>query len=390
MPNTDFHCYKCMSKLKKDDKFCPVCGCEIDSQIFKSSLNKEYCLNNRYTINQVLEQTDKTIKYLAIDEDIESKIAIVELFPHNLVSRLDDKVLAKNYKYEDIFNQMKECFLTIHKILKNLGSIPNILTIYDFFEANNTIYIVQEIPRGVTFEDYLSNNYGEISWDQSKNMFLNLIQLLDQLHSKNIIHSDLTPKTLFVENNILKIIDFTNAQLNGQNSFHLKLNDGYSAPEQYENKEINKYTDVYSLAAIMYKSFTGTKPVLSTSRISNDNLLPPNILNSNISKNISFAIMSALILAPKLRTQTMQDFYEDLIAKPRETTQNSNTSSFHTIKRKEPHKIKKTKIKNKKTTIKREKNTHSVIFTSLLVSCAIVSFFLIITLFFLFSNSIFE
>jgi serine/threonine-protein kinase len=379
-----------MHKLSKDEKFCPVCGCKTNIQIFKSALSKGYCLNNRYTIDFIIEQTDKTIKYIAIDEDIESKIAIVELFPNHFVSRLEDKVLAKNYKYEIIFKQMKDSFLIVNKILKSLRSIPNILTIYDFFEDNNTVYVVQEISKGITFEDYLANNYGEISWDQSKNMFLDLVKLLDQLHSRNIIHSDLTPKTLFVESNILKIINFNNAQYNHQNNFCLKLNDGYSAPEQYENKEINRYTDVYSIAAIMYKSLTGTKPVISTSRISNDNLLPPNILNPNISKNISFAIMSALILAPKLRTQTMQDFYEDLTAKPREMNQNHHISSNTNLKRKDPNKIKKSKLKNTEIKTKKQTKMHNIVFTSLLISCAIISFFLIITIFFLFSNHMFE
>ena len=205
---------------------------------------------------------------------------------------------------------------------------------------------------------------------------------------------------------MLKIIDFKNAKIEDKFNLNFILNEGYSAPEQYDNKGIGTYSDVYSLAAIMYKSLTGTKPVNSRSRLSNDNLLPPNILNPNIPKNVSFAITSALVLAPKLRTQTMKDFYEDLIAPPRET------SKIHMLVKKENPKTKKIKQKNLKKEStekikkqkrvkeneefkelqegKKETKTKKIIFLSFLISCSIVSFFLVIAIFLLFGDNFFE
>ena len=173
-----------------------------------------------------------------------------------------------------------------------------------------------------------------------------------------------------------------------KNLLNFKLNEGYSAPEQHDKGKISTYTDVYSLAAVMYKSLTGTKPVNSKSRLANDNLLPPNILNPYIPKNISLAIMSALALSPKFRTQTMKDFYEDIITPAREEKANHLSQKPN----KKTNLIKKTNKKDakiKKTKTKKETTTKKLIFFSLLISCSILSFFLVIIIFLIFNEDFF-
>ncbi len=394
MYEKNFYCNRCMNKLTDGVNFCPVCGHKTyNLNLLNYFLKPNTLLKNRYKILKTLSTTEKTISYLGLDENLESKVEIVELYPNEIVKRIEKKVIVKNYYHEEYFDGLKKNFLELHKNLISLRFLSNMLKIYSCFEENNTIYIIQEFLRGITFSKYLANNYGELAWENCKNMFLNLIRLLKNLHSKKIIHTDLTPNNLGIENNILKIINFENALINYENleENKFKLNEGYSAPEQYEGKNIGTYTDVYSLAALIYKSLTGTKPVNSTSRISNDNLLPPNTLNFKIPKNVSFATMSALVLAPKLRTQTMRDFYEDLTAPTRESTIVRETilqEKINEIKKKKPKKNKKTQ-KNK-TYSKKEKNYKNLIFKSLLISCSIISFFLVLTLFLVFNENIFD
>ena len=397
MYEKNFYCNRCMNKLTSDVNFCPVCGHKTyNLNLLNCFLKPNTMLKNRYNILKILSTSEKTISYLGLDENLESKVEIVELYPNEIVKRIEKKVVVKNYYHEEYFNDLKKNFLELHKNLISLRFLPNMLKIYSCFEENNTVYIIQEFLKGITFSKYLANNYGELAWESCKNMFLNLIRLLKNLHSKKIIHTDLTPNNLGIENNILKIINFENSLINYENfkENKFKLNEGYSAPEQYEGKDVGTYTDVYSIAALIYKSLTGTKPVNSTSRISNDNLLPPNTLNFKIPKNVSFATMSALVLAPKLRTQTMRDFYEDLTAPTRESTMARETilqEKIHEIKNKKAKKPKKTKkIKKNKTYNKKEKNYKNLIFKSLLISCSIISFFLVLTLFLVFNENIFD
>lgn len=396
MPNKNSHCYRCMFKLENNQKFCPICKKEIDNEKFlKYALTPGTYLSERYLVGHMFAKDNKTLTYIGLDEHLESKIAINELFPQKIVERVENEVVVKNYDEKENFENIKINYIKLYQNLMRIRVLPNIIKIYGIIKQNNTIYIIREIVKSISFTKYLSNNYGEISWEYSQKMFLDLIKLLKYLHNNKIIHGNLNPNSLFVENNTLKIVDFSNAKFSNEyDGYNVTLNDGYSAPEQYDNKTIGTYTDVYSVAAILYKSLTGTKPVNSKSRLSNDNLLPPNILNPKIPKNVSFAIMSALILAPKLRTQTMKDFYEDLTAPPRENKHHINVNLK--VKNNQ-HKInKKTKpkknLKNDKKIEqdKKKSKTKNIIFLSFLISCSVVSFFLVLTIFFLFNNDMFE
>lgn len=385
MNNKTVYCEKCMKKLTIYEKICPFCGHEVkDINQLTLTLKSGFCLNKRYVINKILTQDEKTITYLGLDKHLESNIAILELFPKKIVSRLENKLFIKNFNNEEIFKEIKNNFLNIHKTLINLRVLPNILKIYGILEENNTVYVIQEIPKGITFKKYLENNYGELSWTESKQMFLDLIKLLKHIHSQNILHLNLTPNSLIVSNNSLKILNFNFAVAMGKTNYNdFKLNDGYSALEEYDKSlKIGTYTDVYSLAAIIYKTLTGTKPVNSTSRLSSDNLLPANLLNSKTPKNVSIAIASALILSPKLRTQTMNDFFEDLSAITREKRK---------ILELENQKLEiQKKIKNEPKPKKAKEKTSNLVFKSLLISCGIASFFMVIITFFIFSKNIFD
>ena len=356
----------------------------IDNKDAGIALAPQTCLKRQYIIKKMIFQSKHFIGYLAFDEIIKSNVIIKEFFPINLVSKRDIKndvlVVSANSK---IFMLAKENFVRLFKILQKFRANPSTIKIFDSFIENNTIYCVQEIPEGLTLKKFLSNNYGELNWEQSKKMFVDLMRFMHSLHSYGVVHCDLNPETILVQNNKLKIIDFSNAIYNStQRILPQQLHDGYAPVEQYQNCSVGTYTDVYSLAAIIYKSLTGTKPVNSTSRLSNDNLVSPKSLNNNIPKNVSVAIMSALIISPKMRTQTMSDFCNELIINQRDHYQaNRKTIEIrHHVNTIEP--IKKVKR------IKPQKGmkTKNVIFTAMLFSSSIVLFTTAIIILFLFQK----
>lgn len=344
----------------------------------KTSLASNICLNNRYIIEKSIFQNKNFISYLAFDEIIKSNVIIKELFPQTLVSRHRNDVLVDSTNLKK-FELAKQNYLKIFQVLQKFRANPNTIKVFSVFSENKTIYCVQEVPRGLTLKKFLSNNYGELNWEQSKNIFLKLMQFLHSLHNYKIIHCGLSPETILVQNNNkLKIIDFSNAVYNmNQSVLPQKLHEGYAPVEQYKsNLKIGTFTDVYSLAAIIYKSLTGTKPVSSTSRLLNDNLLPPKSLNPSIPKNISVSIMSALVISSKMRTQSISDFCDDLTAKSREYYKNyNNINHVNTI---EP-------IKKKKKPAK-EMKTRNIIFTAMLISSSVVLFTAAIIIFILFSD----
>lgn len=357
------------------------------NQQTKISLAPQTTLNNRYVIKKSIFQNENFIGYLAFDNIIKSNIIIKEFFPTNLVSRHNESnnILINSTKTKT-FELAKKNFIQIFKTLQKFRANPSIIKIFAVFSENNTIYCVQEIPEGLSLKKFLSNNYGELNWEQSKKMFIDLIRFLHSLHSCGIVHGGLSPETILVQNNNkLKIIDFSNAIYNSKQCVATqKLYDGYAPVEQYQRFNIGTFTDVYSLAAIIYKSLTGTKPVSSTSRLSNDNLLPPKSLNHNIPKNVSVSIMSALIISSKMRTQTMSDFCDDLTAKSRDYYNHQYSD------RKEP-KIRNhintiEPIKKKKVKVQKEMKTRNIIFIAMLISSSVVLFTAAIIIFILFQK----
>ena len=179
MQETNFRCYRCMNKLEQNMKFCPVCGNEIINQkLLSYSLPPGTILRERYLIGHVVNRDNKTLTYIGLDMNLESRVLIIEVYVKEILDRLDTRIIVKNKENEKIFEDIKTNFYMVHQNLTKLRVLPNILKIYSIFPQNNTIYVVKEISKGITFNEYLANNYGELSWNQSKKLFLDLIKLL--------------------------------------------------------------------------------------------------------------------------------------------------------------------------------------------------------------------
>ncbi len=352
-------------------------------------LKKETKICKQYVIIRPVFQNNNTIGYLAFDENLGSNVIVREFFPRKFISRDINGLIKIPNDFEQTFDLLKTNFLYVYTNLKKFRISSHIIKIFSVFKENNTIYSIEEIPKGLTLQQFLSRNYGELSWVNSKNLFLNLIKFLNDLHNYNIIHCSLNPSSLLVYQNELKIVDFSNALFNLNKQIQpVKLHDGYFALEQYNDHNLGKFTDVYSIAAIIYKSLTGTKPVSSASRVLNDNLLPPHVLNSNIPKNVSVSIMSALVLSSKLRTQTMHDFYCDLNANSRDFY-TERLTSIPSKNFDDQNEIIEVFNENKNKNAS-EMKTRSIIFIAMIISTSIVLFTVAIVIFALFQNSFFN
>lgn len=147
-----------------------------------------------------------------------------------------------------------------------------------------------------------------------------IINAVKKIHSKGIIHRDISPDNIFISSeDAIKVFDFGAAQLNdseeGKNCEKV-IKVGYSAPEQYRDKSNQGfYTDIYSVGAILYQMLTGIKPMESTEREHKDTLKSPLELGIKIEPNIDRAIMEAMAVQPELRFQNIQQFEDALHSK---------------------------------------------------------------------------
>lgn len=380
MIDFNYRCYKCMNKLTKNVNICPYCSNEVPSiKNKKNHLKQGTILSERYIIGSVISENHESVTYIALDQHLDMKVAIKELFPDSLLERLESGQVFLKPDKNELFEKIKDKFINLFELLSKFRTMPNILKVFSVFFENDTVYAIQELPCGITLRKYLSNFYGELRWENCSNMFLELIKCIQHLHNSDIIHGGLSPETILVDNDTFKIVDFATSYLRSSSNSELphEIYDGYAAPEQYYNDQdvLGFYSDVYSVAAVMYKSLTGTMPIASNTRAENDNLIPPDVLNSNVSKNISLAIMAALKLSLKLRTQTMEDFYAEIITPPRLS---QRTTKIENVK----------KTDNEKPILNIEQNhemkTHKIILLTMLISTGIAMLSLAIIIFILF------
>jgi len=146
-------------------------------------------------------------------------------------------------------------------------------------------------------------------------------QALDYIHEKNILHLDIKPSNILMDqNNNPKLIDFGISKKydlsNDQETSTalLAASKGYASIEQYDSEGIQVFTprpDIYSLGATMYYLITGQVPTESILR-STKGLQNPRELNPNISENTENVILKAMALNAADRYQTVMDMLLDL------------------------------------------------------------------------------
>lgn len=322
MQSVSIRCRRCLRELDPDSKKCLNCGKIVDEIDVKENddIKTFEIINDRYIIGECIRKNNQCRTYMGYDKQLDSYINIKEYMPISITYRDKNDVIPIENK-EELYQKNKRLFIELHKRLKKFRTMSNIEQVYDIFEENNTCYVILEELKGKQLSEYLSGNYGELSWDDANFMFTNLMKAIVNLHNSGIFHLRISPYTLIVtEDKNLKLIDFISREYNEKNELlSCDLIEGYAAIEQYKNEKCGTYTDVYGLASTIYKTLTGTMPIDSKTRLIKDNLLTLYVLNENVPKNVSLAIMSALNISPKLRTQTMDDFYADTITPLRST-----------------------------------------------------------------------
>ncbi|MFQ9094442.1 MAG: hypothetical protein ACLR5S_09210, partial [Ruminococcus sp.] len=107
----------------------------------------------------------------------------------------------------------------------------------------------------------------------------------------------------------LLLTSFSIAAVRTANSeLECEIYNGYAAPEQYSVSERQgTWTDVYGVCAVIYRVLTGSMPPSAISRMENDNLVAPSVLNPNVPRHVSNVIMQGLSLNSGERIQTVTE-----------------------------------------------------------------------------------
>ncbi len=297
-------------------------------------LRKGTRLIGRYTIEGVLGQGGFGITYLGIDELHEKKVAIKEFFPQGIVTRnieYRDTVTVTFVGEKDNYEKGKERFLKEARTMAKFSKDEGIVKALDFFEINNTAYIVMEYLEGITLKQYLRENQ-RIAPEDLIELLVPLIESLDEIHSQGMIHRDISPDNIMVlPDGRIKLMDFGAARDYtefGEKSLSIVLKPGYAPPEQYQTHGVQgPWTDIYALCATMYKCITGENPPDAIERVMDDSLKKISEFGIVIPTQEEAAIIKGMSVSAQDRYQNIKDFCEDLYGAYEETSVPENKES---------------------------------------------------------------
>lgn len=363
-------CIGCMNEIGNLDH-CPYCGYSASTVTLPEHIPPKNIINDKYVIGAAIKDSCQTITYIAFDNFINQVVEIKEYFPFKLCNRQQDSLyVTPADSFETQYKAYLLDFIELYSDIHKLRTLGHIMHVYDIFEMNNTAYAVCEHVKGISLKQYILQNGGEIALHNTVSLIRPIINTLSVLNSKNLIHRGISPDTLILTNkNQLKIIDFAISSTRVVNSdLDYELFSGYSAPEQYTtNSYHGPWTDVYAIAAIIYKMLTSTMPSDAKSRLSNDNIIAPHKLNPSIPYPISSIILSALELNHSIRIRNMNELSSKLnscLPDFNPVPKNSNPNNLNSVNTK-PHKSKKNSKKKlsskkiKKSKIKDNKDIFS-------------------------------
>ena len=253
--------------------------------------------------------------YLARDDKLDRHVAI--------------KIL--NQKYEGNEENLQR-FIREAKAASALNH-PNILTIYEIGQTEDSNFIVSEFVDGKTLRRVC--NERQLSLTEILDISIQISEALSTAHSARIIHRDIKPENIIVRNDgYAKVVDFGLAKLIPSQPTFVGLEDetirqnqtaqglimgtvSYMSPEQARGLPVDERTDIFSLGVVIYEMLSGRTPFAANSASEAfANLInkEPAPLSQQIDLPNDLARMISKMLKkePDERYQTMKGLLADL------------------------------------------------------------------------------
>lgn len=280
-----------------------------------------YLQNGKYRIEKVLGQGGFGITYLAWHEMLECKVAIKEFFfkeycnRNETTNQVNIATVANTATVERFLQKFIKEAKTIFK-LKH----PNIIQIYDIFTENGTAYYVMEHIDGLSLNE-LVNQHGALSEKTAIAYIKKAGSALAYIHERNINHLDVKPGNIMIRetDNEVILIDFGVAKqydsetLEGTTTTPVGISHGYSPLEQYRSNGVQEFSpqsDVYALAATLFKLLTGKTPAEAI-EVQEDGIDTDELKSKAVSQKTIDAITAAM-QSRKKRTQSVVEFMDAL------------------------------------------------------------------------------
>ena len=311
-------CLGCMREKPDFSPECPYCHYDAGQDNESPALPVKTVLQNRYIVGKVITSNGEGITYIGYDTTQNIAVRIREYFPQGLCERIN--LTVKSFSdSQAVFDKELDQFLELARALARMRSLSALLPVYDIFEANSTAYYISESVDSITLRDFLIRNGGSLTFSQMRPLFMPIMSTLSSLHAVDIIHRGISPDTLIIgKDGRIRLTEFCIADARtARSEIPAQLFKGYAAIEQYGFEgEQGPWTDVYAIAAVIYRTLVGSPPPEATARVTNDKLMISSAVADHLSKYAINGLMNALKILPAERTQSIDVFRDELSAAP--------------------------------------------------------------------------
>jgi serine/threonine-protein kinase len=199
----------------------------------------------KYEVECVIGEGAMGVVYRAVDPLINRRVAI--------------KVMTDAMAQD---TALRERFLREAQAAGSLQH-PNLVTIYDFGEIDDHLYIAMEYVEGDDLSELLRKRL-PIPVDQALDLVIGLLHGLSFAHKRGIVHRDIKPANIRVDDEgRARLMDFGVAHLASSEMTSTGMLLGtpsYMAPEQITGSPVFPETDIFSVGAVLYELISHHRP----------------------------------------------------------------------------------------------------------------------------------
>src|SRR5437667_3539768 len=241
--------------------------------------------------------------YLAEDQELGRRVAI--------------KILNSRHGNDDQFIER------FRREAKNAAALnhPNIVSIYDRGEAEDTYYIAMEFLDGRTLKELIVGR-GAAPINVAIEYGRQILSALRFAHRHGIVHHDIKPHNVLVDaEGRVKVTDFGIARAGVSEMTEAGSIVGtaqYLSPEQARGTDVDQRSDLYSLGIVLYELLTGTLPFTGDTPVEiamkHLSTVPeaPSARPPDIPRDLDLIVTRALAKDPRDRYQSAEEMEADL------------------------------------------------------------------------------
>jgi serine/threonine protein kinase len=273
---------------------------------------------DQYMIERELAHGGFSSVYLARQIEDQVQVAIKEYLPRKFAHRTwNNVVIPHNDETKASFLRGRALFFEEAKVLANLKH-HNIVDVINFFQANETVYMVMVYDYGVTLDKVIKDSKIKKTEQLLISIFNLLLTGIGVIHQQKMVHLDIKPANILIRPNFDPLLlDFGAIRKfpdTYKSPYTKVLTKGFSPIEQYSlSSPLGPWTDIYAVGASMRCYLDGKIPMPAPDRKTEEKMIPAvKAYKRKFPEYLLKAIDWAMEIEPEQRPQSIEELQEAL------------------------------------------------------------------------------